>query len=122
MLFIIAIIIIIPPCSANMLPPPIQAVGARASTVPGSQCVVCPEGGYHSCTGKEWSEWLLYRLDSPATCERIRMACQDKFVQQVCVCGGVVLFNITHSFSLSIIIMQVLCVVVDRAAKRAVEA
>ncbi|XP_064383993.1 xanthine dehydrogenase/oxidase-like isoform X2 [Halichondria panicea] len=26
-----------------------------------------------------------YRLDSPATCERIRMACQDKFTQQVCV-------------------------------------
>ncbi|XP_064390120.1 xanthine dehydrogenase/oxidase-like isoform X2 [Halichondria panicea] len=26
-----------------------------------------------------------YRLDSPATCERIRMACQDKFVQQMCV-------------------------------------
>ncbi len=24
-----------------------------------------------------------YRLDSPTTCERIRMACQDKFVQQV---------------------------------------
>ncbi len=24
-----------------------------------------------------------YRLDSPATCERIRMACQDKFTQQV---------------------------------------
>ncbi len=31
-----------------------------------------------------------YRLDSPATCERIRMACQDKFVQQVCVLRVVV--------------------------------
>ena len=47
------------PCSANTSPPP-QPTGCWwASIVPGSQCVVCPEGGHHSCTSREWSEWLL---------------------------------------------------------------
>ena len=26
----------------------------------------------------------IFKLDSPATCERIRMACVDQFTEQVC--------------------------------------
>ncbi len=57
-----------------------------------------------------------YRLDSPAICERIRMACQDKLTRQVCVHvygGGVVSFNFTYSGSLSIFN----CRCVDPAAR-----
>ncbi len=35
-----------------------------------------------------------YRLDSPATCERIHMACQDKFTEQVDVTGCVCVFSL----------------------------
>ena len=28
----------------------------------------------------------MFLIDSPATCERIRMACIDEFTKQVCMC------------------------------------